>query len=193
MNKENLLTQIQEEQPVKEADLWSENDVGEFYVILEELLKDNEVEYTNDSPSKLKISKDPSKLQVKADLEDRAVNASEAEWESEYGSPSRLAILKGMLPDFEIESECTGGYQGTYVFRLDGSEYVWLIRDSYGSCSHCDGLIDHPEPYNYGVQMVRNAYAFESEEVAVEYLNLVDNWRWDRVKDLAMKLFNKES
>jgi len=160
-------------------------DVGDVYDVLTKLVEDDRAEQTSEG---YELNFDPFTLQVKADLEDLAV--AEAEWDYEWDySHSRSEILASMLPNFDIESKCTGGYQGTYVFRLDGPEYVWLLRDSYGSCSYCDGLINNGNPYGYGVSMLRNAYAFESEDDAQRFLEAVDNWRWERVKGLALKLF----
>jgi len=189
ITQEEILDRIREEQPIDEAEFYDDYNVSEFYDVLSDLVEEDKVEQLR---GKLKISKDPFDIQAKADLEDSALNDHEVEFESKYGNPGRVDILKNILPSYEIETACTGGYQGTYVFRLDGPEYIWLIRDSYGSCSYCDGLIDNPDPYNYGIQMLRNGYAFESEDDAVQFLKLVGNFRWERVKGIALELFDEE-
>lgn len=107
---------------------------------------------------------------VKADLEDFA-NLDAIE-DGEWGHPSRETILMQSLAldDCEIQSACTGGYQGTYLFTFYTGNYLWIIRDSYGSCALCDGLIGAEHASEYALTMMRNAYAFESENDAVEFL-----------------------
>lgn len=109
----------------------------------------------------------------KADLEEHAdLEAIDDDPES-WGNPSREEILQQSLglDDGEIVSVCSGGYQGEYLFVFRSGEYLWLLKDSYGSCSYCDGLLaaDHAKSYAEG--MMRNAYAFEDDNEAVRFLH----------------------
>lgn len=138
-----------------------------------------------------------SHLYEKDDLADyaavEAVNGSD----SEYGLPSRSDLLE-MALDVEPTTVCSGGYQGTYLFILVVNDTLWLIKDSYGSCSYCDGLLaqqvrtysadDEEEKaelqqeedenlQQYARSMMNNAYAFESKNDAVRFLHEKDDDR----------------
>lgn len=97
---------------------------------------------------------------------------------------SRIDYLRAILPDSaEIDVYSTGGYQGTmgFVIRLD--EYIWLIKEAFGSCALCDGFIDSHK-VEYAESMCRNAYCFEDEKLARMFLTeKIDNgeYMWERI------------
>lgn len=124
-----------------------------------------------------------SDLYLQRDLTDYA-----DEYTKEKPYISRKKLLRNMLPDdAAIDHHTTGGYQGLhgYVIVLDG--YWWLLKDAYGSCSYCDGLLsaaqDSPEKVEeYGLSMMRNAYCFDTEADARAFLDAKvsdeDHWGW---------------
>lgn len=113
---------------------------------------------------------------LKVDLEDYAdLEAIDDDPES-WGQPSRSEILQQSLGlnSGEIKSICSGGYQGEwlFVFRIGG--YLWLLKDSYGSCPVCDGLLAADHAKHYAEGMMRNAYAFDDDNEAVRFLHEKD-------------------
>lgn len=143
---------------------------------------------------------------VKADLEDYAdldeLLDDDAE---EYRSPTlgRSEILEKALDlerDVDFDSYCTGGYQGTYLFVFEKGGYLWLLKDSYGSCSYCDGLLASENSASYGISMMRNAYAFENENDAVRFLHMASDrdadhdlmsYSWQKVGEQGIKLIDE--
>lgn len=132
-----------------------------------------------------------SHLYEKADLADHADIENVDGRGSEYGVPSRSDLLE-MALGVEPTTVCSGGYQGTYLFILVVEDTLWLIKDSYGSCSYCDGLLaqqvrtysadDEAEKeelqseedenlQQYARSMMNNAYAFTSKNDAVRFLH----------------------
>lgn len=129
-------------------------------------------------------------LQVQTDLADRAdfskIKGDGGSW---YSAPSRTEMLKQALDIDTIHCTAHGSWQGSYgfVFVYDG--YVWLIKEYYGSCALCDGVLacDNTEQARqYAKSMMQNAYAFESKNDAVRFLHLReedDSWGWGRLVD----------
>lgn len=132
-----------------------------------------------------------SHLYEKDDLADYANVENVNGRGSEYGLPSRSDLLE-MALDVEPTTVCSGGYQGTYLFILVVNDTLWLIKDAYGSCSYCDGLLaqevrkhsaeDEAEKEElqseeddnlrqYARSMMNNAYAFEDKNDAVRFLH----------------------
>jgi len=103
---------------------------------------------------------------------------------------SRSTLLKESLglSDRELKSYTYGSYQGTMLFVFEVGGYIWLLRDSYGSCSYCDGLLGSSDVRTYATSMMNNAYCFESKNDAVRFLNQVldarDKDKEDRDLDL---------
>lgn len=101
--------------------------------------------------------------------------------------PRRGDLVRGLLPDSAtINIYSSGGYQGMMGFAIDLDDHIWLIKESYGSCSYCDGLIGSGDRISYGISMLRNAYCFESIDDAVEFVDdASDNddgyYGWDRI------------
>lgn len=108
---------------------------------------------------------------------------------SEYGLPSRSDLLE-MALGVEPTTVSSGGYQGTYLFIFVVEDTLWLLKDSYGSCSYCDGLLSQrvndysydgseeeaqsEEDENlrqYAESMMNNAYAFTDKNDAVWFLH----------------------
>jgi len=116
------------------------------------------------------------------DLEDYATDPPLEEQDDRYWS--RTNIIRELLPDTaDVEVYSTGGYQGEmgFVIGLDG--YYWLIKETYGSCSFCDGLLGADDSLEYGRSILRNAYAFDSEADARAFLREQDGYIWDRIKN----------
>jgi len=100
------------------------------------------------------------------------------------GNCSRSDLLKAMLPDkADIDTVSTGGYQGHlgFIIRLDG--FTWVLKDAYGSCEYCDGLLGADDAASYGQSMMRNAYCFDSNDDAATFVRQQDGWGWDSLAD----------
>ena len=99
---------------------------------------------------------------------------------------TRGQIVRALLPDAEIRTHSTGSYQGTMGFVIHLYDYVWLIKEAYGSCSYCDGLLATENKISYGISMLNNAYCFETTDDALTFLSrtdeLVDEWGWKDVR-----------
>lgn len=107
---------------------------------------------------------------------------------------SRSDILKTMLPDSaEMETVSTGGYQGWmgFIIHLDG--YVWLIKDGYGSCSYCDGLLAADNAASYGESMMRNVYCFDTGSDAATFVTEQDGYAWNEVADDILAHLNGDA
>lgn len=136
---------------------------------------------------------DVSDLYVKDDLADYA-DVTAIESDDSYGLPNRSELLSTSL-GVEPTVISSGGYQGTMLFILVVGERLWLITDSYGSCSYCDGLLAQGEQLyraetdeeknelleqetenlrQYAESMMNNGYAFTSVNDAVRFLNEKD-------------------
>lgn len=135
------------------------------------------------------MTDDISDLYIKNDLGDYAdTNIDDPDG---YG---RTPYLKAILPDSaKLSTYSTGGYQGTMVFviRLDG--YLWVIKEAYGSCNLCDGFVGRGGSHKieYAESMCRNAYCFESEDAAVEFLKQKDKdggYIWEKVASKAIEM-----
>jgi len=97
-----------------------------------------------------------------------------------YGGPDRVKLLSMALDidSDEISVVREGGYQGTLLFIFEVDGYIWLLKDSYGSCSNCDGLLaaERGGSYrDYTRGMIRNAYAFSTSNDAIRFLNDMAN------------------
>lgn len=139
---------------------------------------------------------------LKADLEDYADVESITLNEDGRVRHGRTSLLENAL-DAEVHTTCSGGYQGTYTFVLVAGGLLWVIKDSYGSCGLCDGLLhaknyegrDSPQDAleavrNYAESMMRNAYAFDNKNDAVRFVHEaaagdldVSGWAWSDVDD----------
>lgn len=114
----------------------------------------------------------------------------------------QVEALKYYAPeDFEVLADfTTGGYQGDiYVIaRWNGKEkrYV-LLKDSYGSCSGCDGLEDE-DGYRYIRDVLRNnTWQFLSLADMLKYIDEKDfrgeSWYgFDDVADDVTEWLRKE-
>jgi hypothetical protein len=129
-------------------------------------------------------------LYEKDDLADYARLSNVTDSGGRYSGPSRQTLLKDAL-GVEVKSVCSGGYQGTWLFILVVNDTLWLLKDSYGSCSYCDGLMGasgDDAVRDYAENMMRNAYAFESKNDAVRFLHQkieegYGSWGWPTVAD----------
>lgn len=146
-------------------------------------------------------------LYLKADLEDHADLSRIERDEENRLRYSRSDLLEAAL-DTEVHTTCSGGYQGTYGFVLVMDGLLWVIKDSYGSCSVCDGLlaahdqdgrpyrVEDPEELdcenvrNYALVMMRNAYAFDNKNDAVRFVHKAEDgdldvwgWSWGNVSE----------
>lgn len=84
---------------------------------------------------------------------------------------SRIDLIERLLPDgAEIEHYRQRGYQGKMGIVVWVDEYTWVIKESFGSCAYCDGLLAADDPVEYGMSMLRDAYAFETDDDAVEFV-----------------------
>jgi hypothetical protein len=141
---------------------------------------------------------DIDQLYRKADLADHADLSRIDRSVGSHWPPNRSDLLREAL-DTNVEGVCSGGYQGTWVFILVVDDILWLLKDSYGSCSYCDGLLaaadldgrsyrtDEEElgaenVRQYAESMMNNAYAFESKNDAVRFIARVDGYGWRDVR-----------
>lgn len=113
----------------------------------------------------------------KRDLEDLAdlSGIDELDTSGRWSCPSRGELLVATLEisDDDYTAINHGSYQGTLLFVFETGGDLWLLKDAYGSCSHCDGLLscdDDDEYKNYATKMFRNAYAFEGQAEAKAFL-----------------------
>jgi len=119
-------------------------------------------------------------LYIKNDLEDYAKDISVDE---STERASREQLIDELLPDsarYEIYS--TGGWQGTLGIVIECDDYIWLIKEPFGSCGVCDGLLGASDKVGYGKKMLRNAYCFESTELAIRFLGEIDGWQWEEIE-----------
>lgn len=128
------------------------------------------------------IENENERLYLRNDLEDHADDTISSV-EDQY---SRAAIMRELLPErADVFVYSTGGYQGTMGFvirNVDG--YVWVLKEGFGSCSYCDGLLGADNAADYGRSMMRNAYCFKDESDAVQFIEeMRENgvWGWHRV------------
>jgi len=158
---------------------------------------------------------DTEQLYLKADLEDHA-DLSSIERDEEGRLRYGRSDLLGAALDADVHTTCSGGYQGTYGFVLVVDDTLWVIKDSYGSCSVCDGLLAAHDrdgrPYrvedpdeldcenvqNYAQSMMRNAYAFDNKNDAVRFVheasegNLdVSGWSWGDIAEGVIEDINE--
>lgn len=159
-----------------------------------------------------------SHLYQKADLADHADLSNVSGGDSKHGVPSRSRLLE-MALGVDPTVVSSGGYQGTMVFIMVVQDTLWLVKDSYGSCSYCDGLmaqkvrtygvndeeeraeLQAEEDENlrqYAESMMNNAYAFEAKNDAVRFLNekapdVEGNWYhgWESVAEEAIEELNE--
>lgn len=86
--------------------------------------------------------------------------------------PGREEVVRALLPDSAtIKTYHPGGYSGAMGFVIYLDDYIWLIKEYYGSCNLCDGMLAASDKIKYGRSILRNAYCLESEEDAIEFLN----------------------
>lgn len=111
---------------------------------------------------------------------------------SEVDGYGRTTWLKAILPNSaDINVYSTGGYQGTkgYVIYLD--DYTWIIKEAYGSCSYCDGMIGADDKAEYALSMCRNAYCLENKKDAIRFLDNQDGWGWDKIRSNLKEMIQK--
>ena len=75
------------------------------------------------------------------------------------------------------------------IFVIEGFGYYWIIKEAYGSCEVCDGFIGAPN-YEYGLSILRNAYAFDTLDDARAFLSSVDGWGWNRIREPGLDLLD---
>ena len=106
-----------------------------------------------------------------------------------WGAGSQPEALKFYLdPSVVILNEyCTGDYQGDVVtlFYIPAHRRFVLWRDSYGSCSGCDGLEDN-NGYEYIKSTLQEGSTrqFRNIEDAKEYWATTDDYMWNERPDL---------
>jgi hypothetical protein len=72
-------------------------------------------------------------------------------------------------------------YQGDMYAVLTDREHFWLWRDSFGTCSGCDGLQDsNGQEYIAATLAEGNTRRFESLQEAREYLATTEDYWWTR-------------
>lgn len=118
-----------------------------------------------------------------------------ANMDPDDGYFSREECFKHFLPEAEILfMDSVGSYQGTEyaLFKFRGNLYLW--RDSYGSCSGCDGLcgerVEGAFEYFKATLCEGNTRYVASIEDAVKYLRETEDYHWhrDEVLGLADKI-----
>jgi len=146
---------------------------------------------------------------VEADL-DTDANLDRIERTDEGRLPHRRTELleQALDPDGPILSARSGGYHGTATFVLEHDDLLWIVKDSHGSCSHCDWFesakrtdgrhyrVDDSatapceQVRAYADRMLRQAYAFASVDDAVRFLEIksadqddLEPWGWPTVVD----------
>jgi len=135
------------------------------------------------------------KLYIQNDLEDYASRDLPEIDRDGYVRPSfkRAELIKRAVNPDSFDYACVGSYQGSYAFVLKKGGYTWIIKESFGSCSHCDSLMAKQTNFrrseysieealdiiwDYTLKMLRNAYCFETEADAISYLEQKDGWTW---------------
>jgi hypothetical protein len=119
-------------------------------------------------------------LQLKKDLHDHAV--SEENFEGvEYRTREKL-LRKILQPEW-MEGTSTGGYSGTLGFVIEEDDKVWIIKEAYGSCEYCDGLLAAESAYTYTMSMLKNAYCFGDYTDAYEAIKLMNGFYWQQIKN----------
>ena len=111
------------------------------------------------------MDEDIQDLYLKKDLTDYS------ELPTEVDGYTRTDYIKAILPEkATIDAHSVGSYQGTMgiVIGLDG--YYWLIKEHYGSCSYCDGMLGAESKIEYAESILRNAYCLPDEETALRFL-----------------------
>lgn len=81
---------------------------------------------------------------------------------------SRVDALMQVLPDAKIDVERTGGWQGDIYIVIELDNKVWLLNDSYGSCSGCDAFLSNQTDWTK--RALRSAIGFNSKISAIKYL-----------------------
>lgn len=118
------------------------------------------------------MTKDTDGLPEVVDLGDYA------DYSDIQDTTQRSGLVEGALnlEEREYERVSTGSYQGTVLFVFRKGGYIWLLKDNYGSCNLCDGLIGNPDPVQYARSMFRDAYAFQNKEKTKLFLeSRIDN------------------
>ena len=149
--------------------------------------------------------------QLKEDLADRANLDEIGLNEKDRPTFRRSTLLEDAL-GVEVLTYSTGGYQGTMTFVLVCDGLLWVIKDAYGSCSHCDGLLaarrnardgygkdrtwDLEPIRDYAESMMNNAYAFDSANDAVRFVHeqagdASYSWGWGSVADGTIENIDK--
>lgn len=125
-------------------------------------------------------------------------NYSDSEPWSGWSAGDQLGALRFYLSDAVelLGSADTGGYQGSQfaVLRVGGRIVLW--RDSYGSCSGCDGLENsNGLEYITGTLQEGNTRQFESVDEARAYVESSEDYFWKecRESELVDKLFSFKS
>lgn len=131
---------------------------------------------------------------IKKDLTDYEVDNPVVDDERYY--TSRTDVIEALLPEeAEIHVHSTGNYQGSMGFVIELDDYLWLIKESYGSCSYCDGFIGSKDEMEYGLSMLRNAYCLESKKDAHLFLDHIrheDSWGWGSIADGVIDILEKD-
>lgn len=84
---------------------------------------------------------------------------------------SRAYYLNEILPDSAtILTYRVGSYQGTMGIVITLDDYLWVIKEAYGSCGHCDGYLGAEDKAEYALSICRNAYCFERKTDARDFI-----------------------
>jgi hypothetical protein len=143
----------------------------------------------------------PSTYPVTADLSDHADFDGFDIETNEYGfvttPDTRTALLRQTIPSVDtIHSERVGSWSGTESFGFEVDGLLWLIRDHYGSCSHCDGFIaaDSRDDYvQYARTLMSNAYAFDDRVDAHRFVDEQAEdalYGWNAVQEEAHEIID---
>jgi hypothetical protein len=148
--------------------------------------------------------KEDDNLYDKKDLEDY-VNQERIDIDEGgrfYTPPKRITLLAEALgmDKQDIDSAWGGSYSGIVVFTFTLDDTLWLLKDSFGSCSYCDPLLScdtADEAKDYPTKMCRNAYAFSDPEDAKAFVEKQRDdgyaWGWTKVADDVLDAIERQS
>lgn len=95
--------------------------------------------------------------------------------------PDREAVLDAMLPeDAAAHTAKAGTWQGELVIVVEYDDHLWMAHDYYGSCAGCDYCIDAPR--EWGKDMLRTLYCFETVGDARAYLRETMEFGWEEME-----------
>lgn len=121
--------------------------------------------------------------QIQYDLQDHA-DLSGIEHDGRYTprqSRAQLAAEALGLDADEITTVRHGSYQGEIVLLFRYDRYTVVLKDSYGSCSVCDGVLacsDSEQLRSYTERMLANADVYLTDDGAVEGVQAKEGYYW---------------